>query len=53
MDLPWRPSDWSTRPKSTRDGFPKAIRQVPNVVSLKSIFLDIDVKDDAYKSCHR
>lgn len=32
----------------TRDGFPKAIRQIPNLVGLKSIWLDIDVKPDAY-----
>jgi hypothetical protein len=35
-------------PKTTRDGFPKAIRQLPNLVSLKSVWLDIDVKKDAY-----
>jgi hypothetical protein len=35
--------------KITKDGYPKAIRQYQNIVSLKSIWLDVDVgKQDAY-----
>jgi hypothetical protein len=32
----------------SNDGFPKAIRQHKNLVSFKSIWLDIDVKEGAY-----
>lgn len=34
--------------KITADGYPRAIRRVNNVVSFKSIYLDLDVKPDAY-----
>jgi len=35
--------------KLTKDGFPRAVRKIENIVSLKSIWLDVDVgKDKAY-----
>lgn len=34
--------------KQSKDGFYKAIRKIPNVVSHKSIYLDVDVKDTGY-----
>lgn len=34
--------------KYTADGYPKAERKIPNVVSFNSIYLDLDVKEGAY-----
>lgn len=34
--------------KITKDGFMAAVRKISNVVSFKSIYLDLDVKPDAY-----
>lgn len=34
--------------KFTADGFPKAIRKINNIVSFKSIYLDLDVKPGGY-----